>query len=63
LVAAPALVTGPAWTQTTADADEFGESGIWDEEDFASADSLDPTWLDALAWQRVEFGHAPVCAP
>ena len=56
-------VAEPVGTQATVATDELDaaparEPGIWDEEDFASADSLDQTWLDALAMQRVEFGHA-----
>lgn len=51
----PEIVTGPGWTQATVDADEFGEPGVWDEGDFTSAEALDPSWLDALALQRLEF--------
>ena len=57
------LATGPVWSLANADWDEFGaepqrEPGIWDEGDCDSSDSCDLSWLDAIAWQRVEFGHA-----
>jgi len=53
-----ALVTSSVQTQAATDWDDLANSSSGDEEDLVWADAADPSWLDALAWQRIEFGQA-----
>jgi Matrixin len=53
-----ALVTGSVQVNAATDRDDLANTSSGDNGDLISGDASDPAWLDALAWQRIEFGQA-----
>lgn len=57
-IGAVALVTSSVPTQAVTDWDDLPGASSGDDGDLLSGDAADPSWLDVLAWQRIEFGQA-----
>jgi Matrixin len=55
---AVALVTSSVPPRATTDWDDLTGASSGDDGELISGDAADPSWLDALAWQRIEFGQA-----